>query len=103
MLGIDLVHLPEFAEQLTTGGDLFLRKAFHTTELRSRKLDHLGGVWAAKEAVVKAGALTPGNWLDIRITYDADGRPRAYVGLDEYELSIAHHGDYAVAVAQKAT
>ena len=35
----------------------FLRKAFNEGELRTDSPEHLAGVWAAKEAVVKAGGL----------------------------------------------
>jgi phosphopantetheine--protein transferase-like protein len=101
MLGIDLVHIPEFQKQVASGGDTFLKKAFGVLELHNRQPEHLAGLWAAKEAVVKAGGLNPGEWQDIHISHSANGAPRARVGTDEYEISIAHHGEYAVAVAQK--
>jgi phosphopantetheine--protein transferase-like protein len=102
MLGVDLVHIPEFQKQLRTGGTVFIQKAFNDSELHKATPEHLAGVWAAKEAVVKAGGLSVGHWTDIHITYDSTGRPSAQVGSDQYEISIAHHGDYAVAVAMKA-
>src|ERR1700691_2524252 len=101
MLGVDLVHIPEFAKQLQTGGDVFLRKAFNKSERQKDSVEHLAGVWAAKEAVVKAGNLEVGHWTDIHISYDYSGRPSATVGDEHYDISIAHHGDYAVAVAIK--
>lgn len=101
MLGIDLVYLPEFRKQLESGGKSFLQKAFGASELQDKRPDHLAGIWAAKEAVLKAGSLTPGNWLDIRVAHEQDGRPFAMVGTQRYEISIAHHGEYAVAVAQQ--
>ncbi|WP_026161304.1 holo-ACP synthase AcpS [Corynebacterium ciconiae] len=60
--GIDLVHVPGFAEQLAQPGTRFTR-VFHASELRlvqQRGLDgvarawHLAGRWAAKEAWIKA-------------------------------------------------
>jgi len=101
MLGIDLVHIPEFQKQLASGGDTFLHKAFSTTELQNQRPEHLAGLWAAKEAVMKAGGLKPGKWQDIQISHKQNGAPIAQVGLDVYEISIAHHGEYAVAVAQR--
>jgi phosphopantetheine--protein transferase-like protein len=101
MLGIDLVHIPEFQKRLQTGGDLFLHKAFNPPELAKRDPEHLAGVWAAKEAVVKAGGLHIDHWTDIQVTYDKSGKPSAHVGDEHYDVSIAHHGEYAVAVAMK--
>ncbi len=101
MIGVDLVHIPEFQKQLTTGGSIFVQKAFNESELKKNDAEHLAGVWAAKEAVLKAGGLKIDHWTDIKITYNADGRPSATVGDEHYEISIAHHGEYAVAVAMK--
>jgi phosphopantetheine--protein transferase-like protein len=101
MLGVDLVYIPEFQKQLETGGDTFLQRAFNHSELQKDTTEHLAGVWAAKEAVVKAGGLAIGHWTDIHITYNHSGRPSATVGSEHYDISIAHHGDYAVAVAVK--
>jgi phosphopantetheine--protein transferase-like protein len=101
MLGIDLVFIPEFQKQLTIGGDNFLRKAFNEAELRQHSTEHLAGVWAAKEAVVKAGDLQIDSWTDVHIIYDDFGRPSATVRNEHYDISIAHHGEYAVAVALK--
>lgn len=101
MLGVDLVFIPEFQKQLTTGGDRFLQKAFNQSEVRDGSTEHLAGVWAAKEAVVKAGGLTIEHWTDARIIYDDFGRPSATVNDEHYDISIAHHGEYAVAVAMK--
>ena len=101
MIGIDLVYIPEFQKQLSLGGDTFLRRAFSPNELGNRRPEHLAGIWAAKEAVVKAGQLTPGDWTTIQVCYTKEGRPSAQVDDQVFELSIAHHGDYAVAVALK--
>lgn len=101
MLGVDLVFIPEFQKQLTVGGSNFLHKAFNQNELRDSGTEHLAGVWAAKEAVVKAGGLQINHWTDICIMYDNSGQPSATVRNEQYDISIAHHGEYAVAVAMK--
>lgn len=100
MLGIDLVNIPEFTQRLAAGGDAFLKKAFRPEERQNHTPEHLAGLWAAKEAIIKAGALEGGSWLMIRISHEPSGKPHAFVGTQEYDISIAHHGDYAVAVAQ---
>ena len=99
MIGIDLVYLPEFKQQLTKGGQTFINKAFNPSEQKDDRIEHLAGLWAAKEAVIKASDLSAGDWLEINITSDGTGKPTAIVGDNEYAISITHHGDYAVAVA----
>jgi phosphopantetheine--protein transferase-like protein len=99
MLGVDLIYIPEFKKQMALGGKEFLKKVFHPAESKNQKAEHLAGIWAAKEAVIKATGLKPGNWLDIIIKYDKYGRPTAYFNKLKFEISIAHHGEYVVAVA----
>lgn len=99
MLGVDLVYIPEFEKQVALGGKKFLKKVFHPTESKNQKAEHLAGVWAAKEAVIKATGRKSSDWLDIIIKYDKNGQPRACMGKIKFEISIAHHGQYVVAVA----
>jgi phosphopantetheine--protein transferase-like protein len=101
MIGIDLVYIPEFQQQLDIGGKALLRKAFRPAEIKNQSVEHLAGLWAAKEAIIKAAAAKPKKLTDIVINHDASGRPHAKLGLQTFALSIAHHGDYAVAVAQR--
>ncbi len=101
MVGIDLVHIPEFEKQLETGGKTFIQKAFQINELKNRRPEHLAGLWAAKEAVMKAATITPKQLVDVRIARDKQGKLRASAGFESFAISIAHHGDYAVAVAIK--
>lgn len=99
MVGIDLVFIPEFQKQLDSEGLTFLEKAFSLSEIKNRQTEHLAGLWAAKEAVMKAAPTMPKKLTDIVIKSDASGKPHAQVGSQEFAISIAHHGDYAVAVA----
>jgi phosphopantetheine--protein transferase-like protein len=101
MLGVDLVFIPEFQNQLDIGGKTFLQKAFLPTELSNQDIEHLAGLWAAKEAVVKAADVVPKKLTDIVIFYDAVGKPKAKIGSQEFTISISHHGEYAVAVAYR--
>jgi len=102
-VGVDIVELKEFTELMRKGGETFLSKCFRSEEIGSGKSDHLAGVFAAKEAVMKALSLQAGSWLDIRIGKKTDGRPFVELivdisGLVSYDLSISHSGNYAVAV-----
>lgn len=99
MIGIDLVHIPEFKHQLAVGGDSFLSRAFHPEEQADSRAEHLAGLWAAKEAVMKAAGLPVGGWLAITIKRGERGQPVAHVDGQTLDISITHHGEYAVAVA----
>lgn len=94
------MYIPEFAKQLKLGGDIFLQKSFNAAESNSKNTEHLAGIWAAKEAVIKAMGKRPNKLTDILIVAKNE-RPVARVGDHELEISISHHGDYAVAVAKK--
>jgi phosphopantetheine--protein transferase-like protein len=99
MIGIDLVSIVEFQRQLDLGGESFLRRAFTDSELENRQVSHVAGLWAAKEAVVKAANASMTKLADVVIFHDASGRPHGTLDNHHFELSISHHGDYAVAVA----
>lgn len=101
MVGIDLVFIPEFREQLAESDGAIVQKAFRASEITDQRHEHLAGLWAAKEAVAKAAVEPPKNWTDIVITQDASGKPHAHIGAQEFAISISHHGDYAVAIAYR--
>lgn len=120
--GIDLVHIPSFAAQLTTPGSTF-ESVFAAQELRhaarytgARRHEHLAGRWAAKEAFIKAWSqslygrppLLPEdgvNFAEIVVVADQWGRVGLHLSGDVaaqvapsfLSLSISHDGDYAVA------
>jgi holo-[acyl-carrier protein] synthase len=120
-VGVDLVHVPSFADQLDQPGSEFA-EVFTPGERRDangRTTDaarHLAARWAAKEAVVKAWSAslygTPPVMDDeslrlIEVVSDAWGRPRIRLhgevakhleGCD-VEISLSHDGDYATAYA----
>lgn len=99
MVGVDLVYIPEFKKQLDVAGDKLISRAFNPSELKSMKIEHLAGIWAAKEAVIKAADVVPSKMTEILISYDKNGKPSAKLEKVSFAISIAHHGDYAVAVA----
>lgn len=103
MIGVDLVQISEFDKRLKGGGPLMLEKMYNLSELGNLSPEHLAGVWAAKEAIRKIRRSAPHDWKDIQIFYNANGKPSARIGSQIYYVSIAHHGDYALAIAQKKT
>lgn len=95
-LGIDLVHIPKFAEKIKDQG--LLKRLFTDEELREAEgsAETLAGMFAAKEAYFKAVRHTP-EWHAVSIVHRDDGSPelRAH---DSASLSISHDGDYAIAI-----
>ncbi len=102
--GVDLVRLGDFAKSLEQGGETFLRRLFHPSEIADASLDRLAGVFAAKEAAFKALDLPKGDWHVLEVQQDDRGRPFIILsqsvdtdGLLSCDVSISHSGDYAVA------
>ena len=100
MIGVDLVYIPEFEKQLGLGGQSYLNRAFNADELANQDSTHLAGLWAAKEAVFKASPQdTPNGATSVAVTINPSGRPSATLDGTRYDVSISHHGEYAIAIA----
>lgn len=120
-VGIDLVSIPEFADQVDAPGTVFAT-TFTPGERRdasdksSSAARHLAARWAAKEAVIKAWSgsrfaqrpvLPEGIHRDIEVITDMWGRPRVRLVGDIAEhlagvtihVSLTHERDTAAAVA----
>jgi holo-[acyl-carrier-protein] synthase len=108
-VGIDVAAIPRIADAQKRFGDRFLHKF-----LTDREINYCGGSperwagrWAAKEAIGKAmpsGVPRP-RMRDVEILPSDDGRPHVRVAPattltgHEVDVSIAHDGHFAVAVA----
>ncbi len=120
-VGIDLVSIPDFAEQVDQPGTVF-SETFTPGERRdasdksSSAARHLAARWAAKEAVIKAWSvsrfaqrpiLREDIHRDIEVVTDMWGRPRVRLTGDiakhladvTIHVSLTHEGDTAAAVA----
>ncbi|MFW0787362.1 holo-ACP synthase [Gordonia sp. CPCC 206044] len=120
-VGIDLVSIPEFGEQLKQPGTTFADR-FTVRERRDAaagtgdEARHLAARWAAKEAVVKAWSVSRFSrspllplirHSDIEVVTDTWGRPAIRLAGEIGELlegtrlhiSLTHDGDMAAAVA----
>ncbi len=100
--GIDLVYLPRFKQSVSRGGENFLRRVFTERELIHFETLHLAGIFAAKEAVMKALSLPTNSWHDIHISYQSNGAPRIQISNFKFQisnssLSISHDGTYVIA------
>ncbi len=122
-VGIDIVDLGQFREQLEDGASHFVNRVFTPREraaagVKERRELYLAGRFAAKEAFVKAWSsarqgspplLKELPFSDIEILSDRYGRPQLTVSgsisraLDPFSpyrlhVSISHDGNYAAAV-----
>lgn len=100
--GIDIVYLPRFKKIAKNGGQKFLQRVFLTEELKDTRIAHLAGIFAAKEAVMKAFDLPKNSWQNIQINHKKSGMPQvkfptSRLPLLTSSLSIAHDGNYVIA------
>lgn len=109
-VGTDIVRVARLSD---LGTPAFLDRSFTPAEIAaSHAAPSLAGRWAAKEAVMKALGAGVGEiaLTDIETLPDASGRPVVTLhgaaadrarkaGLNHWQVSISHDGDYAIAVA----
>ena len=101
-LGIDLQALTSMPESSDYRADPFYTRNFTARELahciqQGNPRESLAGIWAAKEAVIKAGAAVTakvGELGSIEITHTAEGAP----GFPGCLISISHEAGMAAAV-----
>lgn len=100
--GIDLVYIPRFRAVLKQDGEKFLQRVYLREELSDQGVQHLAGIFAAKEAIMKALDLSKNSWHSIIIKNKQNGAP--FVEIGDYEgkiksssLSIAHDKAYVIA------
>ena len=102
-IGCDVVHISRFKKVLTRT-PLARRRIFLSKEDSNASFEQLAGIFAAKEAVIKALELKVGRWREIEIVKSKNGRPkiklkRSNRQIINQDISISHDGDYAIAVA----
>jgi len=126
-LGTDIVYIPRIQAAIERFGDRFVQRVYTPAEqldcgyiqaassnpLTSHSsINQLAGRWAAKEAVAKAlGTGWRGvGYTDIEIRRQLSGAPAIYLyqraaivvaawGKGEWQLSLSHDRDYAIATA----
>ncbi len=108
-IGVDLVDVNRF-EKLKTD-EIFMKKVFLSSELeyiqsRNNNTATIAGIYAAKEALLKALKMGINNYplKDIEIMHDSNNSPYIVLHNDikqncskEIDVSISHDGDYAIA------
>lgn len=99
-VGVDLIYLPQFKKSLENSGEKFMQRVFLRDELADINLERLAGIFAAKEAVMKALSLPTNSWHDIKVTHNLDGAPKVAIlnqDIASHSLSISHDNDYVIA------
>jgi phosphopantetheine--protein transferase-like protein len=99
VIGIDLVNIDDFRQQLEAAGEAFVTATFNNDEVTESGIEFLATLWAAKEAVVKAALDPPTDLKEIVIFPNECGRLAARIGGHCFDLSLSHYGTYVVAVA----
>lgn len=105
--GIDITFVPKFEKILQRSGQSFLDHVFHPEEQSPTTPSHLAGIFAAKEATIKALNLPKDCWLKMKVRKDKSGRPiielmpelKHNFQILSSDVSISHDQDYAIAVA----
>ncbi|MCP6718776.1 MAG: holo-ACP synthase [Patescibacteria group bacterium] len=103
--GIDIVHIPRFEKTLRENQTHFSDNVFCSGEWNNSSVGSLAGIFATKEAVIKALGMKAGKWQEICISHTEEGKPFLSKFPQEneekkrwgHELSISHDGEYAIA------
>jgi len=99
--GCDIVEIARFEKSMKGRLDT----VFSTHELAGAPtMETLAGMFAAKEAIIKALEMKAGDWQEIEIVKNKSGRPEAkllevHSKILSHDISISHDGGYAMAVA----
>ncbi len=98
-LGIDIVQISRIKDVDLFSKGILSNKEMEIFLTRNKKAEFLAGRFAAKEAFSKAkkmGLKIP--LKDIEILYKENGSPYILYKEEEFDVSISHDGDYAIAV-----
>ncbi len=103
-VGVDIVSVSKVERVVRRWRERFLRRVFSEEELRlseallgKRRYQFLAGRFAAKEALIKTLDI-PLPYRKIVVSRMDSGRPVVDSPLGQYDVSISHTDEYAVAV-----
>ncbi|HKT95891.1 MAG TPA: holo-ACP synthase [Paraburkholderia sp.] len=116
-IGIDIIETGRIAQAIERSGDAFVERLISPQEMlghdQPANVERIAGIWAAKEAAVKAlgtGFRNGITFHDIKILHDTLGKPyfefsgefdriMQLENLKTSTLTISHCGTHAVAAA----
>lgn len=101
-VGIDLVYIPRF-KAMQEQEPQMTQRMFTSKELSTHTtIKNLAGIYAAKEAIMKAISPETLSLHDVEIGHTVNGKPTVICKILEkkfhFNLSISHDGEYAVAI-----
>jgi len=110
MVGIDITDTERFKKikegDFHSWKKIFTRQEWQYSFKHANSAEHLAGIFAAKEATMKAvGGSLMGRHDRIEIMHRRDGQPRVVTQGEKFsiELSISHDKNIAIAVALLVT
>jgi phosphopantetheine--protein transferase-like protein len=99
---IEMVSIPDLKKK-AEGSEEFLNKILSPAEMANSTTESIAGIIAAKMAVIKTGCIGPGEWREISILSDPNGKPTVLNEngrkIENVEVSISHTRELAIAVA----
>ncbi|MBO05811.1 MAG: holo-ACP synthase [Candidatus Pacebacteria bacterium] len=109
MIGIDIADIKRFKkikqEDFSLWEKVFTDSEWEYCFNKPNPSQHLAGIFASKEAVMKAvGSDIMKRYDLIEVTHDGNGKPNVVLKTKEIhklEISISHDGGLAIAVAIK--
>lgn len=101
-VGCDIVKVARITKLLENKS--VYEKIFQKSELARFESQHLAGIFAGKESVLKALGIESHRWLDIEIINEKNGKPIVKLAnslhdenIVSMDISISHEDDYAIA------
>ena len=102
-LGVDIIRVKRF--QALKKGDfghwkhVFTKKEWNYAVKKAGAAEHLAGIFAAKEAALKASGVRNKALIFFEILHTGSGKP--FFKNKRLKLSISHEGVYAIAIVVK--
>ena len=111
MIGVDVVKIQRI-EKIAGSERIFTKEEIEYAEKFKNKLEHYAGFFACKEALYKAldnKKQTEVKFNEISVCHRDNAAPffeflgqtKQVIGEDEFNLSISHDGEYAIAFVTK--
>lgn len=101
-IGVDVVEIERVGKTVSESSE-FVNKILLPEEIEPWNLQSICGKIAAKEAVVKTGFISAGEWKKIIILPSDSGEPQVFdenkIVVSTLHVSISHTSNLAIAVA----
>lgn len=100
--GIDIVEI-ERIKKIISESSTFVNNILYQEEMKPWNLESICGKIAAKEAIIKTGFISIGEWKNIKILLTTAGAPQIFDKnnklISKLHISISHTASLAIAMA----